>query len=260
MRHWKERHILPPEAWVGELVLNHAPFDWETRYGRDGMMELEGMREVTVLSCDIRSSTLLQRAAIDPAEYGRVMHVFITVFRQKVRELGGWFDKFTGDGLIAYWLEDAPGGPRHPATKNEYPDQMFTSEIFDEVVPHMHESFKEFRFSMFGENSRSLPLKFGLAIGVDFGKALLLEIGGAATILGPPVVGAVRMVDLGEPGETFANPGVGEVFERSATYNEPRGFFVERTWTREVKENPEGQWVYKLWWVSQPAESSPQHA
>ena len=36
--------------------------------------------------------------------FALVMDKFVTSVRRGIRSSGGWFDKFTGDGFLAYWI------------------------------------------------------------------------------------------------------------------------------------------------------------
>ncbi len=67
-------------------------------------------------------------------------------------------------------------------------------------------TFKENGMDIFRTNCRSFPAGVGLSLGVDMGDAFMVTIAGDLTIVGPPVIGAVRMVDAAEQAwETVCN-------------------------------------------------------
>ena len=61
-----------------------------------------------VMAADIRESTTLMKEAIRFERFASVMDRFVSLVRLGIRK-GRWFDKFTGDGFLAYWI--VQGGP-----------------------------------------------------------------------------------------------------------------------------------------------------
>ena len=95
-------------------------------------------------------------------------------------------------------------------------------------------------------------------MGLDAGPGYLVQIGGELTIVGPPVVGAVRMVTAASrPREILANVFLGEriLAEQEGVY-EGLGVRVERE-HRPTKEYPQGQEVYVLSFVEPAAQPAP---
>jgi class 3 adenylate cyclase len=87
----------------------------------------------------------------------------------------------------------------------------------------------------------------GLSIGLDAGPGFLVQIAGELTVVGPPVVGAVRMVTAAAgPQEIVANVYLGEHLhdEQDGIY-EALGMTATRE-SRPTKEYPRGQEVYAL--------------
>jgi class 3 adenylate cyclase len=123
--------------------------------------------------------------------------------RRLARENFGWFDKFTGDGFIVYWLY----GTR-------------PSRFLNEVVrfcKHAHEAFEGEIFPQHRKNARNLPAHVGLALGIDSGRCALEEIAGDFTIIGHAVVGAKRMAEAAAKGETLCNIRMGHVLSGERT-------------------------------------------
>ena len=99
----------------------------------------------------------------------------------------------------------------------------------------------------FRANSRNLSSGVGLSIGLDAGPGYVVKIADELTIVGPPVVGAVRMVNAAStPREIVANVYLGERLhdEQDGAY-EALGMAVTREF-RPTKEYPRGQEVYTL--------------
>jgi hypothetical protein len=92
-------------------------------------------------------------------------------------------------------------------------------------------------------------------MGLDAGPGYLVQIAGELTIVGPPVVGAVRMVTAATmPREILANVYLGEHLheQQDGTY-EALGMASTREY-RPTKEYPKGQEVYALTFDPREAE------
>jgi hypothetical protein len=105
----------------------------------------------------------------------------------------------------------------------------------------------------FRSNSRNLPGYAGLSMGLDAGPGYLVQIAGELTVVGPPVVGAVRMVTTAiAPAEIVANVFLGDRLreQQEGVYAE-LGVSVTRE-RRPTKEYPNGQEVYVLSFAETP--------
>src|SRR5262245_4966869 len=94
-------------AAAERLLLPHAPPDWETRFRKEELLDsvIDGEPiQMFVMAADIRESTALMKEAIRFGEFASVMDRFVSSVRLGIRRSGGWFDKFTGDGFLAYWI------------------------------------------------------------------------------------------------------------------------------------------------------------
>jgi class 3 adenylate cyclase len=231
-------------ARVAELLSSHAPPDWEERFRKDDLIDaiVDGEPlQMFVMAADIRESTMLMKEAVRFEVFARVMDKFVSAVRRGIGTPGGWFDKFTGDGFLAYWVVQA--GP-----EDEY--QRRFVEAAGNLAHTAHELIELFHSRVledFRRNSRNLSDGVGLSIGLDAGPAYLVEIAGELTVVGPPVVGAVRMVTAAaRPREIVANVFLGEHL-----HEEQDGIYAAlgMTSTREsrpTKEYPNGQEVYAL--------------
>ena len=226
------------------LLKSHAPPDWEERFRRDELLDaiIDGEPiQMFVMAADIRESTNLMKEAVRFERFAAVMDRFVTSVQRGIRRSGGWFDKFTGDGFLAYWIVQS-GSP------DEY-EERFVQAAGN--ITHTAHSLIDFFHRLvlddFRSNSRNLSQGVGLSIGLDAGPGYLVTIAGELTVVGSPVVGAVRMVTAANlPREIVANVFLGERLrdEQDGTYSE-----LGVTATREhrpTKEYPKGQEVYSL--------------
>lgn len=231
-------------ARIAGLVGTHGPPDWEQRFRRDELLDhiVDGEPiQMFVMAADIRGSTNLMKEAIRFQRFAFVMDKFVTSVRRGIQRTGGWFDKFTGDGFLAYWVtQSGPEDEYHEQFVQAAGDMVHTArELIDLFHRRVLEDFRS--------NSRNLPEGVGLSIGLDAGPGYLVEIAGDLTVVGPPVVGSVRMVTAAEiPREIIANVFLGERLreERDGVYAR-LGVTVTRE-HRPTKEYPRGQEVYAL--------------
>lgn len=154
--------------------------------------------ETVVVSIDIRRSTELMLKAISPAKFAS----FIIEIRRKliavVLRNYGIYDKFTGDGILAFFPtfysgEDALLHALRAATE-------------------CHQVFNEY----YNENKSSFTVflkDIGLGIGIDYGKTTLLNEDGELTVVGTPVVYACRMSGT-QAGNTVLNIQAKEHLEK----------------------------------------------
>lgn len=148
--------------------------------------------EAIVLVVDIRKSTVLMNESISKSIFAKQLDDLVSTFKTQVRYHNGWFDKFTGDGFICYWVYSV----------DSFYDQLFIALDFSHAVM---KEFKELHIPLYLENMRNVPCGIGLSIGIDAGSCLITTIGGDLTVIGSPIVGAVRMVSAAEPYEITMN-------------------------------------------------------
>jgi len=216
------------------LLRDHAPPDWKKRYpARQLTRAIErGLPvELVVLATDIRHSTFLMKEAIDPLRFASLLTEFIERSRVAVWDQGGWFDTFTGDGFIVYWPW---------RTERQYDAALL--RCF-QVVRRTFEDFYGRFVDLFMSNSKSLPA-IGLRAGIDAGAAFLVSLTGKLSIIGDPVVGAVRMVGAARSTRTLLQAHVGQ----HVVARQNQGAFRDLVLTLmqiSTKEY-EGQFVYEV--------------
>jgi class 3 adenylate cyclase len=189
---------------VRQYPKRHAPPGWETSEEASRFVRaINGRNHVSliVLAADIRSSTVLMKEAGDSYEFAKILQEFIERAQETVWDREGIFDNFTGDGFLAYWSFTQ-------TTKKQKLRSVLS------VARQLHGDFRDRHLPLFRANSQNFPEKgIGLAIGLDEGNAYPVVIANDPTIIGPAVVGAVRMVKQAGPGETVANVRLGSYLE-----------------------------------------------
>ena len=192
--------------------------------------------EAIVVTVDIRRSSSVLKESIDVPQYARTLDDFVAEFRTVLHYHGGWFDKFTGDGFICYWLVEKSFG-EHMETVLD-----FCCSVMD--------NFRTYYYPAFVANMRNEPSGIGLSIGIDAGPCYLTPIVGDLTIIGSPIVGAVRMCDTCPPYHLMLNAYPGSrllegVSTSCARLSDDIAYRVE-TKSVETKEYPQGQIAYSV--------------
>jgi class 3 adenylate cyclase len=216
------------------VLSRHAPPGGRGQLGEPAvkqlLMERSTSVEASVVVGDLRLSTLVLRESVQTTLFAR----FIVGFTEAVRSLananGGWFDKFTGDGFIAYWITP----PGAPAALRDVP------EFCQALLPAAQNLVANLR-----RTSRNFPVGVGLSLGADAGPCELVRVGESLTLVGGPIVGASRMVAGANPGQTLLNVYLGEQIAGETEWLADSGIHLERTSVR-TKEYPQGQEAYEL--------------
>jgi class 3 adenylate cyclase len=231
-------------ARVVALLERHAPPDWRERFRVDELVDavVDGEPlQMFVMAADIRESTMLMKEAVKFQLFAKIMDKFVSAVRRGIGTPGGWFDRFTGDGFLAYWI--VQDGPAEESRRRFVEAAGNTAHTASELIRLFHTRVLE----DFRRNSRNLSDGVGLSVGLDAGPGFLVEIADELTVVGPPVVGAVRMVTAAAgPGEIVANVYLGEHLhdEQDGIY-QALGMTATRE-SRPTKEYPKGQEVYVL--------------
>jgi class 3 adenylate cyclase len=156
-----------------------------------------------VLSIDIRRSTELMLKARDPKLYAKFVLTLARRLRKVVLENYGVFDKFTGDGVLAFFPNFYSGEDAGFLT-------MTAANMCHQVFNDLYHNSKHCFVSILQD--------IGLGVGIDFGEVQIVQIGGDFTVVGTPVVYACRMSGA-EAGQTFVNQPAYEVlFERYSAF------------------------------------------
>ncbi len=175
-------------------------------------------------------SAFVLKEAVQPSVFARFIIGFTEAVRGLANARDGWFDKFTGDGFIAFWIHRAEPSP----------GVALVPQFCQTVMPAADALIANLR-----RNSRNFPVGVGLALGVDAGPCQLVRVGESLTIVGSPIVGASRMVASARARQTLVNVYLGEELERAQPRLVEDGIRVERT-SVKTKEYPDGQEAFEL--------------
>lgn len=167
-----------------------------------------------VLSVDIRRSTELMLKARTPQAFASFVTTLCGDMMRIITEHFGVFDKFTGDGVLAFFPEFYSG-----------PDAVFYAV---EAADRCHASFQQ-HYQQFRRSFTSVLTDTGLGIGLDYGPVHMVQIAGGITVVGAPVVYACRLGSA-PPNVTLANQPAYEVLSDRCGSS----CFIEET-TLEIK-------------------------
>lgn len=154
----------------------------------------------TVLAIDIRRSTELMLKAKSPNDFSNFIKNLSYELNEIIIDNYGIFDKFTGDGILAFF----------PVS--------FTGE--DSVLHALKAAHKcHNAFKKHYEESHSLfetvLLDTGLGIGIDHGLVKIVEIANDITVVGKPVVYACRLSSA-KGGDTLLNQSAFDEFKEKS--------------------------------------------
>jgi class 3 adenylate cyclase len=221
-------------AELDAVLARHGPPGARATLGEDAVEDLLTNRstsvEASVVVGDLRMSTIILREAVQTTVFARFIVGFTEAVRSLANASGGWFDKFTGDGFIAYWLTP----PGETTALRDVP------EFCQALLPAAGNLVSNLR-----KTSRNFPVGVGLSLGADAGPCELVMVGEALTLVGGPIVGATRMVAGARSGQTLLNVYLGEQLAGEREWLLDSGIELERT-SVNTKEYPEGQEAYEL--------------
>ena len=162
-----------------------------------------------VIAIDIRRSTDLMLKAREAKLYATFIVDLCSKLRKTILEHAAVFDKFTGDGILAYFPDFYSG--------KDAGYRAFTAA--DACHRVFAEHYYNHRRSFLAVSSEA-----GLGIGIDRGKLTFVQVGGELAVVGAPVVYACRLSNA-DAGSTLLNQAAhDEIFDRYSAY-----CFVEET-------------------------------
>jgi hypothetical protein len=215
---------------------NHAPDEWQKIIPPQELERLVKNGDqvgIHVLVGDIRKSTFLMKESISSKRFAQITGNFMKAVRDTASKNEGWFDKFTGDGFIIYWIYG-----------DEENQQKYISEILsfsDALLSIFPEVMNEYR-----TNSTNFPAGTGLSLGIDSGLCTLVNIEDL-NIIGPPVVGASRMVAEAEPFEVLFNVSIGMWLSKNKErLTRDYGIHIERKYIKTAEYGEKGQEAYSV--------------
>jgi class 3 adenylate cyclase len=157
-----------------------------------------------ILSVDLRKSTeLMLRIAPDQAgKYAEVLMRLCERMREAIREELGVFDKFTGDGVLAFFPEFF-SGVRRDACYRAIRAAMRCHEAFSQVYRDFWPNLTSVPIP--GSFEEPIANRAGLGIGIDLGRVRLVNVGKELTVVGAPVVYACRLSSSAHAYTTLLN-------------------------------------------------------
>ncbi len=214
--------------------------------------------EVVVVTLDIRKSSIALVNLEDFEEYSNVITAYVGYVMETCQseeypcvvepkdnqgktiivENGGWFDKFTGDGVIVFWrLPSEPyyekkyhGLPPYEKKLERYYQKWNKAvRVAIEFSIKVTEQFLENAIPGIRKTCGLLPADFGMSVGIDAGECLLTElkvsekckehyeryglkyrqkmpaVSQNVTAIGRAIIGANRMVQKAKPYEIIVN-------------------------------------------------------
>ena len=156
-----------------------------------------------VLSIDLRRSTDLMLNAREPKLFAEFITKLANKLRAVILSRFGVFDKFTGDGILAFFPEFYSG--EHAG--------LLAVEAAKECHEVFAEHYKSNRkcFTCILKNS-------GLGIGMDFGAVAMVQMSSELTVVGSPVVFACRLGGA-DAGQTLVNePAYEDLFSKFSEF------------------------------------------
>jgi class 3 adenylate cyclase len=197
--------VAPPQIQPNgsEVMYRQSFIRWQAHFPTLFLMRMTQAKEILeqasasdtiVVMGDIRRSQDLMTYAKNNESFISFMVEFIENTRRLINDNLGIFDKFTGDGFLAYF--------------NKALCEMMGADYranFLEFVKQQ-KTFSEEHFAAWCKTIRKLPdVRVGLSLGADLGKVIFNDINSHFIAVGDSIVWASRMADLGEAGETIVN-------------------------------------------------------
>ena len=159
--------------------------------------------EAFVMSVDIRRSTELMSKARSPQQFANFMTTLCRELEIVIKENYGVFDKFTGDGVLAFFPDFYSGKDAG----------YYVLSVADQCHKIFKEKYREFRSSFI-----SVLTEVGLGIGIDYGPSHLVKMAGGLTVVGAPVVYACRMSGAPAAITLLNQPGYEKISEKFSSY------------------------------------------
>jgi class 3 adenylate cyclase len=179
----KINHILPRVNEIAKQKLLLPTDDFKDKFA-DGYST-----KCVVISIDIRHSTELMLRARTATQYSKFITELTTKLSNIIIENFGVFDKFTGDGILAFF----------PEFYSDDDSMLYALR----AAKQCHQVFADHYYS--NKECFTIIIKnVGLGIGIDYGYVSLVNQPSELTVVGIPVVYACRMAGTAS-GTTLLN-------------------------------------------------------
>jgi class 3 adenylate cyclase len=173
---------------------------YKTAIGRDALYSLfeKGTQASAVISVDLRQSTQMMRNSRTPEAFVDFMDEFCRQMFSIIIKHNGVFEKFTGDGVIAFFSEKFTGVDFRVRA---------LSCAFD-----LHIQFKTLKNKL-RDCIEESPSSAGLGIGISDGEITILPLRSRLTAIGLPVVRACRY-SSGQNGSVLGSYGLANEIQK----------------------------------------------
>ena len=175
--------------WAGQF-----PDDLVDRAAEPSFINQMSTSDTLVLVADIRRSQDLITYGYSPDFYREQIIGFLTEVRKILRHNYGIYDRFTGDGFIAYF--------------NQYVCEQEGRDYYEMILDSCDkiQKFAEQFFDNWSSQIRKIPVEpIGLSLGVDSGVVSFKDIEGQFFAIGDACVWATRMCNAGKRGDVIFN-------------------------------------------------------
>lgn len=160
--------------------------------------------DAVIMSVDIRRSTELMLKAREPKLFAKfITTLCLDLLASTIMNNYGIFDKFTGDGILAFF----------PTFYSGEDASYWALKAADECHKHFSKHYENNRASF-----NSILLDVGLGIGIDYGSTHMIQVQSGITVIGTPVVYACRLSGA-KGGQTLLNqPAYEETSKKFGEY------------------------------------------
>ena len=189
--------IMPHENYFRRKQLKWAgqfPDDLLERAMEPSFIMQMSNTDTIVMVADIRRSQDLITYGLSPDFYREQIIGFLSEVRKILRENYGIYDKFTGDGFIAYF--------------NQYVCEQEGCDYYEMTLDACEkiQSFSKQFFDNWSNKIRKIPVEpIGLSLGIDSGMVSYKDIEGQFFAIGDACVWATRMCNAGRRGDVIFN-------------------------------------------------------
>ncbi len=150
--------------------------------------------DTLVMVADIRRSQDLITYGLSPEFYREQIFGFLDEVKRILRKNFGIYDRFTGDGFIAYF--------------NQYVCEQEGHDYYEMTLDACKriQTFSEQYFENWSNKIRKIPVEpIGLSLGIDSGIVNFKDIDGQFFAIGDACVWATRMCNAGKRGDIIFN-------------------------------------------------------
>lgn len=175
--------------WAGQI-----PDDLVGKALDPSFLERMSTSDTLVMVADIRRSQDLITYGLSPDFYREQILGFLDSVREILRDDYGIYDRFTGDGFIAYF--------------NQFVCDQEGKDYYEMILDACKriQSFAGAYFEKWSNQIRRIPVEpIGLSLGIDSGRVSYKEIEGQFFAIGDACVWATRMCNAGKRGDIVFN-------------------------------------------------------